>query len=83
MAKVHKPGGATGGDVQKVESGGEIHIVSGGKITDDGTQASAIVDITNPATSGGYGWLTAELAATDIAKLNAALAALKGVGIIA
>ena len=40
--KVHKP---QGGDVLTVESGGEIRVNSGGTITDDGTQASAISDL--------------------------------------
>ncbi|MCB0072533.1 MAG: hypothetical protein KDE20_13785 [Caldilineaceae bacterium] len=37
--KVYKP---QGGDELVVASGGEINVESGGKITDDGTQASAI-----------------------------------------
>ncbi|MCB0159765.1 MAG: hypothetical protein KDD83_16655 [Caldilineaceae bacterium] len=39
---VYKP---QGGDELVVASGGEINVESGGKITDDGTQASAISDL--------------------------------------
>lgn len=60
------------GGKQTVESGGSIDVVSGGKITDDGTQASHIAD----ASGGTYG--------TGVeAKINAIIAALEGVGILA
>jgi hypothetical protein len=75
-AKVHK----SGPDTLTVESGGKIDIVSGGQITDDGTQASAIADAT--AISGGESPTEAEHT-TVITKLNSVLAALRGVGIIA
>lgn len=65
-----------GGDTFVVASGGEINVESGGTITDDGTQASAIADI---SVTGTY--------ATDDTPIetaiNSILAALRGVGIIA
>lgn len=55
---------------------GELDIVAGGKITDDGTQASAIADV---SVTGTY--------ATDDTPIetaiNSILAALRGVGIVA
>ncbi|MCB0070023.1 MAG: hypothetical protein KDE20_01135 [Caldilineaceae bacterium] len=71
--KVHKP---QGGDVLTVESGGEIRVNSGGTITDDGTQASAIADI---SVTGTY----ADDDDAIEAAVNGILAALRGVGIIA
>ena len=71
--KVHKP---QGGDVLTVESGGEIRINSGGTITDDGTQASAIADIT---VTGTYADDDSDIETA----VNSILAALRGVGIIA
>lgn len=75
-AKVHKDGA----DKQVVESGGTIQIESGGKITNAGTQASAITDVT--AITGGEAPTEAEHNAI-ITKLNSVLAALRGVGIVA
>lgn len=47
------------GDRQVIKSGGEIRMESGGKITDDGTQAAAIADVAaaDPAAApaGGSG----------------------------
>ncbi len=65
-----------GGDELVVASGGEINIESGGKITADGTQASAIDDIT---VTGTY----ADDDDNIEAAINGILAALRGVGIIA
>lgn len=56
-----------GGDLNVV-SGGDLDIKTGGKIKANGTQASAIADAV-----GG----------DEVAKINAILAALRGVGIIA
>jgi len=65
-----------GGAKLTVGASGSIDVVSGGSITDDGTQASAISDI---SVTGTY--------ATDDSNIetavNAILAALRGVGIIA
>lgn len=72
--KVHKGQGQSGGDTLTVESGGKIDIVSGGQITDDGTQADAIADV---ATAGSA------TAAANATAINSILAALRGVGIIA
>jgi hypothetical protein len=54
--------------------GGELEIVSGGKITAAGTQAAAI---TNVATAGSA------TAAANATAINSILAALRGAGIIA
>ena len=62
---------AQGGDTQVVASGGEINVESGGKITNDGTQAAHIVDVGATYTTGVQG------------KINAVLAALEGAGILA
>ena len=83
-----------GGDKLTVASGGAIDVQTGGKITANGTQASAIPSLTD--STGG----TANDTLTDVgaafsqatlnnnfadvaAKLNAILAALRGAGIIA
>ena len=75
----------SGGDRMVVKSGGEIEIESGATITDDGTQASTIA-----ALEAAYetpeldteAKLIVAINATNTA-LNAVIAALKGVGIIA
>lgn len=69
-----------GGAVLVVDDAGEIRVNAGGKITDDGVQASAIADAT--AITGGESPTEAEHNAL-ITLLNAVLAALRGVGIIA
>lgn len=65
-----------GGAKLTIGASGELDVVSGGAITDDGTQASAIADI---SVTGTY--------ATDDTPIetavNSILAALRGVGIIA
>ena len=69
-SKVHKE---LGGDQLTVESGGEISIIDGGIITDDGTQASAISDLDAGA----------QTAFEDIfVPVNAIITALEGVGIL-
>lgn len=80
------------GGIIEVESGGEISIASGGKITAAGTQAT-IANVTITATLTGVDTgtdMTAAQAATIVAdlnsiktKMNALIAAAKGVGIIA
>ena len=65
-----------GGALMTVGATGEIHVVSGGKITDDGTQASHIADV---ATTGTW----ADDDDAIIAAINNILAALEGVGILA
>jgi len=65
-----------GGAKQVVDASGELSITSGGKITAAGTQASHIADV---ATTGT--WATDDDAI--IAAINAILAALEGVGILA
>ena len=91
QGKVHRQ---QGGDVLVVESGGEIKIEAGGKITNDGTQASAITSLTD--SSGGSADGTVEAVSGSgadsainnnfaelAAKQTAILAALRGAGIIA
>lgn len=58
------------------QGGAELDIASGGKITDDGTQASHIADVSTTGT-----WADDDDAI--IAAINAILAALEGVGILA
>lgn len=69
-----------GGAVLVVDEAGEIRVNAGGKITDDGVQASAITDAA--AITGGESPTEAEHNAL-VTKLNSILAALRGVGIIA
>ncbi len=78
-----------GGDVLVVKSAGEVKVEPGGKITNDGTQASAIVNLTD-STGGTAGNTVDDTTASvkdDIAslaaKINSILAALRGAGIIA
>ena len=80
--KVYK---TDGGDTQVVASGGEIDIESGGTITNDGTQASAIADATVDYDTGDLdaeAEIIAALNATN-GKINSIIAALEGVGILA
>lgn len=63
-----------GGETLEVASGGQISVKSGGKITNDGTQASNIPTLaTSPAASN------AEIATA----VNAIIAALEGAGVTA
>lgn len=64
------------GGVITVESGGAINVEAGGQIQDDGTQASAISDIT---VTGTY----ADDDDNIETAVNSILAALRGAGIIA
>jgi hypothetical protein len=63
-----------GGDTAVVASGGSIDVESGGTITNDGTQASHIADVSVTTVA----WTTG-----DKAKVNSILAAMEGVGILA
>lgn len=86
-----------GGDVLVVASGGQIKVESGGTITADGTQASAIVSLTD-STGGTANDTLAAVGVTNTgdrssdinnnfadlaAKVNAILVALRGAGIVA
>lgn len=83
-----------GGDSLVVDNGGNINVKTGGKIFANGTQAAAIVNLTDSTTGTANDTLTdvggAFVQATlnnnfaDIAaKINGILAALRGAGIIA
>lgn len=61
------------GNRQVIDSGGEIKIVPGGKITNDGTQSSKITDPSDGAT----------IDAEARTAINAIIDALEGVGITA
>lgn len=65
-----------GGATMVVGATGEIEVVAGGKITDDGTQAAHIADV---ATTGTY----ADDDDAIVAAINSIIAALEGVGILA
>jgi len=87
------------GDVQVVKSGGEINIETGGTISADGTQASAIAQMTNTSTESANDAMVNVASSTDadvaravltnanfedvMAKVNLIMTALSGVGIIA
>lgn len=73
------------GDTLVVDSGGEIVIESGGAITAAGTQASNIADAKTDYTTGNLDAEAEIIAAlnTTNTKLNAIIAALEGVGILA
>lgn len=75
---------ASGGQVT-VESGGEIAVASGGVISAAGTQASHIADASVTYTTEGLDTEAEIIAAinTTNGKINAILAALEGVGILA
>jgi hypothetical protein len=76
-AKVHK---SKNPDRMTVESGGSIHVKTGGTILpNSGTQAATIA---NTVAAAGATPTKAEFDAV-VTALNASLAALKGVGIIA
>lgn len=83
-----------GGDRIVIQSGGEIKIETGGKITANGTQASAIVSLTDSTTGtandtvqdvgAAFSQATLNNNFADLtAKINGILAALRGAGIIA
>lgn len=90
-AKVHAE---QGGDRLTVDNGGSINVLTGGKILANGTQASAITNLTDSTTGTANDTLTdvgvafaqatlnnnfADLAA----KVNAILTAIRNAGIIA
>jgi len=74
-----------GGDTQVVASGGEISIESGGAIVAAGTQASNIADAKTDYTTLGLDTEAEIIDAinTSNGKINAVIAALEGVGILA
>mgnify|MGYP001611310240 FL=1 len=67
----------------RVGAAGEINVVNGGKILDDGVQASAIAAEATADADATFGQPEADLVNSMKVKLNAALAALRGAGIIA
>ena len=80
-------------NIKTIKFNQEIDVQSGGKITDDGTQASHIADLTittdltdvdtdTDMTAAQAGQIETDLAAIAT-KTNAILAALEGVGILA
>jgi len=76
------------GDKLVVKSGGELKVETGGKVTNNGTQAAAIVSITD-STGGTAGDVVNDTTvsvkddiATLAAKINSVIAALRGAGII-
>lgn len=88
--KVYKD---SNGDRQVVASGGEISVETGGKITANGTQASAIANLTDSsggtandtvqAVGGSYSQAEVANNFADLsAKINAILNAIRGAGII-
>ena len=85
MAYVTKVYKEPGGDTLVVDSGGEIKVVAGGKITNAGTQASTIANAKVDYTTGNLDTEAEIIAAQNASngKINAIIAALKGVGIIA
>lgn len=72
QAKVWHPQGAD-----------ELRVESGGKITNAGTQAAAIAAEATADADATYGQPEADLINSMKVKLNAALAALRGAGIVA
>lgn len=86
-AKVHK---SQSPDIITVESGGAVDVKSGGKITAAGTQAAAIVALTDNSTGTASDTIasisdtaTKNAIASLAAKVNALNTAIKGVGITA
>ena len=82
VTKVYKE---PGGDKMVIDNGGEIEVVAGGKITNAGTQASAIVNAKADYATGDLDIEAEIITAVNASngKINAIIAALKGVGIIA
>ncbi len=74
---------------QQIVVGGELNILSGGKVLAAGTQATAITDLTDSTTGTASDTLDDTTAgqkddiASLAAKINSILAALRGAGIIA
>lgn len=73
------------GKVYRKQGGDELVVATGGKITANGTQASAIAAAKVDYTTGDLDTEAEIIAALNAAnvKLNSALTALAGVGIIA
>lgn len=84
MAYVTKVYKEPGGDTLVVDSGGEIKVAAGGKITAAGTQAATIANAKVDYTTGGLDTEAKIIAAQNASngKINAILAALEGVGIL-
>ena len=87
--KVARPAGSSGGDTLEVRSGGTVKIFSagsgGGKLTpSSGSQAAHIA---NAPTSTGATFSTTAAQETKVnaiaTKLNSALVALRGIGVLA
>lgn len=82
-----------GGSKLVVQSGGEVEVKSGGKVTNAGTQASASADLIHAVgtadgtvadVGGGFNQGTLNDNFKELTtKLNEILAALRGVGILA
>lgn len=83
--KVRREQGSSGGDVLVVASGGEIKVESGGKVTNDGTQASHIANASVAHDlNATFSDTEAEAALNALGgKINSILAALEGAGILA
>lgn len=67
----------------RVGAAGEVNFVNGAKVLDDGVQATAIAAEATADADATYGQPEADLINSIKVKLNAALAALRGAGIIA
>ena len=74
-----------GGNTQVIANGGELKIETGGKVTNDGTQAVAITDASVAHALNATFSDTEVEAALDAlgGKINSVLSALRGAGIIA
>lgn len=73
------------GNVLVVTAAGELRVETGGKVTANGTQASAVTDAKTNYTTGDLDTEAKIIAAFNATntKINAILAALRGVGVIA
>lgn len=73
------------GGIVSIADGGEISITSGGTITAAGTQAANVVAAKTDYTAGALDAESEIIVAVNLTntKLNAVIAALKGVGILA
>lgn len=74
-----------GGDRQVVKGGGEIKVEPGGKVTNDGTQASHVADASVAhALNATFSDTEVEAALNTLGtKINSILAALEGAGTLA
>lgn len=71
------------GRVQHRHGGDHLDVYDGGQITNDGVQAAAIAAVATADADATYGQPEADLINELKTKVNSALAALRGVGIIA